>query len=241
MALQRRTIQKLLREDFPGTNPLVVDPARREKIAADLKARLERLDGVDTKEHAWVREEEKPRFVCSFALLDNEAYYYYASRVSFHLLLDDVKRLTIRGTHGGDSALVSDLEEVVRFVRHSKQRLERHKALRSKRGKVRELLAQAILGHVRKLAKKERFDFMSETDAQKLNLFVKLSEEHVLVLPIPFKDFKKYLPYLGSAIVALRQLYQNGIRFQIVSRRGLPGRKSWTTHESLERERDGRE
>ncbi len=241
MALQRRTIQKLLREDFPGTNPLVVDPGRREKIAADLKARLERLDGVDTKEHAWVREEEKPRFVCSFVLLDNEAYYYHASRVSFHLFLDDANRLTIRETRCGDSTLVSDLEEVVRFVRHCKQRLERHKALRSKRGKVRELLAQAILAHVRKLAKEERFDFMSETDAQKLNLFVKLSEEHALILPIPFKDFKQFLPHLRTAIVTLRQLYQNGIRFQIVGRRGLPWRKSWTTHESLERERDGQE
>jgi hypothetical protein len=55
---------------------------------------------------------------------------------------------------------------MVRFVRDCKQRPERHKALRAKRGKVRELLAQAI--------------------------------------------------------VTLRQLYQSGIRFQIVGRRGLP-------------------
>jgi hypothetical protein len=241
MALQRRTIQKLLREDFPGTNPLVVDPAKREKIAADLKARLERLDGVDTKEHSWVRKEEKPRFVCSFSILDTEAYYYHASRVSFHLLLDDTNRLTLKETRCGDSVLVGDLDEVMRFVRHCKQRLERHKALRSKRGKVRELLAQAILAQVRKLAKEERLDFISETDAQKLNLFVKLSEEHALVLPIPFKDFKQFLPHLRAAIVTLRQLYQNGFRFQIVGRRGLPWRQSWTTHESLERERDGQE
>ncbi len=233
MALQRRTIQKLLREDFPGTNPLIVDPARREKIAADLKARLERLDGLDTKDYGFVREEEKPWFVYSFSILDTEAYYYHASRVTFRLLLNETNRLTIREARCGDSALVSDLEEVVRFVRHCKQRLERHKALRSKRGKVRELLVQAILAHVRKLAKEEGFDFMSETDAQKLNLFVKLSEEHALVLPIPFKDFKQFLPHLRLAIVTLRQLYQSGVRFQIVGRRGLPWRKSWTTHDSL--------
>jgi hypothetical protein len=236
MPLQHRTIQKLLREDFPGTNPLVVDPARREKIAADLKARLERLDGVDTKEHSWVREEEKPRFVCSFSILDNEAYYYYASRVSFHLLLDNTNRLILKETRCGSSALVGDLDEVVRFVRHCKQRLERQKALRSKRGKVRDLLAQAILAHVRKLAHEVRFDFMSETDAQKLNLFVKLSEEHALVLPIPFKEFKQFLPHLRLAIVTLRQLYQSGLRFQIVGRHGLPCRKTWITHDNLEKD-----
>ena len=101
----------------------------------------------------------------------------------------------------------------------------RQKALKAQRGKVRELLAQAILAQVRKLAKEERFEFMSETDAQKLKLFVKLSDDHAVVLHIPFKDFKRLLPELRSAIVTLRQLYHNGIRFQIVGRGGLP----WST------------
>ncbi len=233
MGLQRRTIQKLLRENFPGTRPLVVDPARRERVGADLKARLERFDGVDTKDYGWVPDQEKPRLVCSFSIIDPEPYYYYAARDSFRLLLDDAGRLTIKEARHGDSALVSDLDEVVRFVRDCKQRLERHKALRAKRGKVRELLAQAILAHVRKLAKEEHFDFMSETDAQKLNLFVKLSDDHAVVLHIPFKDFKQFLPHLGPAIVTLRQLYQSGIRFQIVGRRGLPWRQSWVSYQSL--------
>ncbi len=233
MGLQRRTIQKLLRENFPGTRPLVVDPARRERVGADLKARLERFDGVDTKDYGWVPDQEKPRLVCSFSIIDPEPYYYYAARDSFRLLLDDAGRLTIKEARHGDSALVSDLDEVVRFVRDCKQRLERHKALRAKRGKVRELLAQAILAHVRKLAKEEHFDFMSETDAQKLNLFVKLSDDHAVVLHIPFKDFKQFLHHLGPAIVTLRQLYQSGIRFQIVGRRGLPWRQSWVSYQSL--------
>src|SRR4051812_33552576 len=47
MELQRRTIQKLLRDDFPGTTPLVVAAAERDAVGADLKARLGRFEGVD--------------------------------------------------------------------------------------------------------------------------------------------------------------------------------------------------
>ena len=233
MGLQSRTIQKLFREDFPGATPLVVATTEREKLGADLKARLERFHEVDTKDYGYVRQEEKPRVVCSFSISDPEQPHYYGGRTSFRLLLDDGARLTIKEDHSGDSALVSELDEVVRFVQHCKQRLERQKALKAKRRKVRDLLAQAILAQVRKLAKEERFDFMSETDEQKLNLFVKLSEEHAVVLYIPFKEFKQFLPQLRSVIVTLRQLYQNGIRFRIVGRAGLPWRKSWVTHENL--------
>lgn len=233
MGLQHRTIQKLMRENFPGTSPLVLEPSDREKVGADVRARLERFDGVDTKDYGWVPEQEKPRVVCAFSIIEPEPHYYYSTRDTFRLLLDDAGRLTIRATGHDISAPVSDLEEVVRFVRDCKRRLERHRALRARRGKVRDLLAQAILAHVRKLAKQERFDFMSETDERKLDLFVKLSDEHSVVLHIPFKDFKHLLPQLGPAIVALRQLYQSGIRFQVVGRRGLPWRASWITHESL--------
>ena len=234
MGLQSRTIQKLLREDFPGAKPLVIGPSEREKVGAEIKARLERIDGVDTKDYVYVRDAEKPRLVATFSILDPDSYYYHSGRHGFRLLVDDAGRLIVKSDHAKDPALVSDIDEIVRFVRHCKERVERHKALKAKRGKVRDLLAQAILAHVRKLAREERFDFMSETDAQKLNLYVKLSDEHAILLHIPFKEFKEFLPQLRTAIVTLRQLYQNGIRFSIVRRAGLPWRKSWVSHESLQ-------
>src|SRR6266446_9990082 len=95
MGLQQRTVRKLLREDFPGTNPLIVKATERAKLGADLKGRLERFDGVDTKGE-YVREEDKARHVCSFGLLDPDAYYYYRGRDGFQLLLDDEQRLTIK-------------------------------------------------------------------------------------------------------------------------------------------------
>lgn len=234
MGLQHSTIQKLLREAFPGTTPLVVDPAGRKKLAAEITARLERFDGVDTKENSWVSEEQKPRYVGSISIIDPSAYYYYGGCDSFRLLLDDANRLTIQEARFSHGVLVSDLNEIVTFVQHCKQRLERKRALQAKRGKVRELLAQAILAQVKKLAKKEQFDFMSESDAQKLKLYVKLSDEYAIELNIPFREFKQVLPQLRAAIVALRHLYQSGIRYHVVGRRVLPRQTPWITHQSLE-------
>ena len=75
---------------------------------------------------------------------------------------------------------------------------------------------------------------MSESDAQKLKLYVRLSDEYAIELHIPFREFKQILPQLRSAIVTLRQLYQSGLRFHIVGRRALPWRQTWVTHQSLE-------
>jgi hypothetical protein len=41
--MQRSTIQKLLREDFPGTKPLVVNPMAQEKLGAESTSQLERI------------------------------------------------------------------------------------------------------------------------------------------------------------------------------------------------------
>lgn len=222
-----------MREAFSGNHPLVFDPTGRNNVAAQVLERLGRIEGVDTKDRGYLREDEKSRFVCEFSLIDPGAYYYYGTRHYFRLLLDDKGRLTLRDSYGNSSATVSDLDEVVSFVRQCKQRIERQRALKVKRGKVRELQSQAIIAQVRKLAKEGRFDFAFEADPRKLNLYVKLTEQNALVLHIPFKDFKECLPRLGPAIASLRELYQSGIRFQIRGRRILPRRQSWITHQSL--------
>jgi len=233
MSLAIRTIQKLMREAFAESHPLVFDPVERDNVAAQVLERLGRIEGVDTKDQGYLREDETSRFVCGFSLIDPDAYYYYGTRHYFRLLLDGQGRLTLRDSYGNSSAIVSDLDEIVSFVRQCKQRLDRRRALKAKRGKVRELQSQAIIAHVRKLAKEDHFDFAFEADPRKLNLYVKLSEQNALVLHIPFKDFKEFLPRLGPAIASLRELHQSGIRFQIRGHRILPRRQSWITHQSL--------
>ncbi len=237
MSLPARTIQKLMREAFPGRRPLVVDPAERGKVAAQVLESLGGIEGVEATKNGYVREEEKPRLVCEFSITDPNAYYYYGHRDDFRLLLDEVGRLTIQHSHyygKGGRATVSGLDEIVDFVRRYKQRIDRQTALKAKRGKVRELQTHAIIAQVRKLAREDSFDFMFEADVRKLNLYVKLSDQKVLVLHVPFKEFKECLPRLGPAIASVRTLHQSGIGFQIAGRRLLPRRQSWITHQSLQ-------
>ena len=68
MGLQTRSIQKLLRENFPAKTPLVVNPAQRDKWAKEIKAKLKRFDRVDTQDHGYVRQEDKERHVCTFSI-----------------------------------------------------------------------------------------------------------------------------------------------------------------------------
>ena len=64
-------------------------PPEREKLAADLKARLERFHDVDMKDYDYDRPEEKPRHVFSFSIKDPDPYYYHGASTTFRLLLDD--------------------------------------------------------------------------------------------------------------------------------------------------------
>ena len=213
----------------------------QQKLGDEIRSRLERLDGVDTREHGYLREEQRPRLVASFSVFDPEPAYRYWSPDRFRLMLNDSGRLTLRSELYGDTALVSDLDEVVRFVRDCRARLERQRALRARNAKVRGLLAQGIVAQVRKLARAERFDFLTTSDAQKLKLYVRLSEAQVLELQIPFREFKTVLPQLPAAIRSLRALYESGIRFQVTGKRGVLGRETWITHESLAAEEPARD
>ena len=234
MRLLSSTINKLLRETFVGAKPLVVKPASREKLRDEVVALLKRCDGVDTKDQGWVNEKEKPRLIITFSIKDNDRHYYRGSD-TFNLLLDDANQLMIKESyHVGKFAFVSDLDEIVRFIRHCKQRLDRKRALAAKRDKVRSILATAILAQVRTLAKQEKFDFMTNSYDHKLKLHVKLSDLHALEFDIPFKHFKKILPQLRSAIISFRKMYEGGIRCHIVSMHSRYCRKGWTTHQSVE-------
>jgi hypothetical protein len=104
--------------------------------------------------------------------------------------------------HGrnNDRVVVNDLDGLVAFVLHFKQRLAQRQALQAKRDKVLHLQAQAIIEQVKQLAKEEQFDFVTATDRQKCKLFVRLSDSHCLEIHVPFKRFQEMSPQLRKSV-----------------------------------------
>ena len=89
MALDIRSINKLLREDFSEANPMVVAPDQRESLGEAITEELSRIEGIDTKAYHYVSEAERERLVCTFSLLDPDAYYFHNSRSHFRLVLNE--------------------------------------------------------------------------------------------------------------------------------------------------------
>ena len=233
MALSSRSIKKLLHDHFRGNRPMQVETTAREALGETIRQRLATLEGIDLQQYHYVSEQEKTRLVSTFTILDpGQRPYAYASN-HFRLLLDEHSGLTVVHGRNENRAVVSDLDELVAFVLHCKQRLARRQALQAKRDKVRHLQAQAIIAQVKQLAKEEQFDFMTATDHQKCKLFVRLSDSHCLEIHVPFKSFQEMLPQLRTVIVSLRTLYASGMSFKIVSRQALPWRREWIVHTAL--------
>jgi len=233
MALDSRSIKKLLHEHFNGDHPMRVAEAEREALGDTIRKRLATIENVDIQRYHYVSEQEKARLVCTFAVTEPGSQRYSYTSNTFTLFTENDALTIAHGYRGGERASVSDPDEIVAFVLHCKQRLARRQALQAKRDKVRHFQAQAIIAQVQQLAKEEQFDFMTETDRHKLKLFVKLSDSHCLELHVPFKRFQAMLPQLRTMIVSLRTLYASGMSFNIVSHGALPWGQNWIAHTAL--------
>ncbi len=235
MALDIRSISKLLKEGFSEASPMRVDPTEREQLGEAITQQLARIEGVETKSYHYMSEADRARLVCTFSLAEASSSYYYATKNAFGLVLDEHDILILKTAHRDIQAIVSDVDEIIQLVMQIKRRLARRQAQKAKRDKVRDLKTQAIIAQVKQLAKAEQFDFMTRTDSQKLKLFVKLSDRDAIEIHIPFTQFQQILPQLRATIASLRELHNSGLRFNITTStgKGRYWRAEWVSHQSL--------
>jgi len=231
MSIQTTTIRKFFREHFTGNSPIRISYGERENLREKIRQRISGIPNVKFSEKPYYfSEKQKDRYVCGFSVDDPDSRHSYYSSESFSLVLDEMGNLTIKQDYS-EKALVSDLEEIVSFIAACKKRLERQKVLRSKRKKVRDFKAQAIVAQVRRLAKQEKFDFCTDTDNVKLKLFIKLSDTECIELQVPFSKFQEILPNLRAAVLSLREMTSTGIKFRL---RGVSSyHHKWITHSSI--------
>jgi len=243
MSITWRSLQKLLRDNISGSNPLEVSPEQAQELAEDLLARVESLPGAQRNDNCFhyhhrsqvvpgSSEQPPSNTLHCCVLLEESRDRWYSNHTHLHLLRCSDQKLWVNLGLQRSEAPISDIGEVVALVQAFQQRVEQQKAKAVKRQKQRDLKQQAILAQVRKIAKEDQFDFATDVDSVKLKLIVRLSKDDYFVIEIPFNRFKEVLPNLRTAIQALREVYNSGVRFKTHLKRGY-GRSDWIRHQDL--------
>ena len=244
MSITWRTQQKLLRDNISGSNPLKVSPEQAQELAEDLLARVESLPGAERNDNCFHSQhrfkivsdssDNQPPSpsLCCCVLLEEAHDRWYHQHTHLHLLRCPDRQLWVDLESQRSEEPISDIGEIVALMQAFRQRVEQQKAKAVKRQKQRDLKQQAILAQVRKIAKEDQFDFATDVDSIKLKLIVRLSEDDYFVIEIPFNRFKEVLPNLRTAIQALRQVYNSGVRFKTHLKRGYR-RSDWVRHQDL--------
>jgi len=243
MSITWRSLQKLLRDNISGSNPLEVSPEQAQELAEDLLARVDSLPGAQRNDscfHYQQRSQLVPGSsepppsptLCCCVLLEESRDRWYHHQTHLHVLRTPDRQLWVNLGLQRSQAPISDIGEVVALAQAFLQRVEQQKARVVKRQKQRDLKQQAILAQVRKIAKEDQFDFATDVDSVKLKLIVRLSENDYFAIEIPFNRFKEVLPNLRTAIQALRQVYNSGVRFKTHLKRGYR-RSDWVRHQDL--------
>ncbi|MEM8642130.1 MAG: hypothetical protein AAGG51_25460 [Cyanobacteria bacterium P01_G01_bin.54] len=242
MSITWRSLQKLLRENISGRQPLTVSPEQAQELAEDLLVRVEALPGVERDDNRHHRH----RFpvgsgalnpattdtLCCCILLEESSERWYQHHTRLYLLRTPEQQLWVELGGQRSPAPLSDINEVVALAQAFTQRVNQQKAKAAKRQKQRDLKQQAILAQVRKIAKEDQFDFATEVDSIKLKLIIRLSDNDYFAILIPFSQFKDVLPKLRTAIQALRETYNSGVRFKTHLKRSY-GRSNWIRHQDL--------
>ncbi|MGK7902980.1 MAG: hypothetical protein AB4352_16530 [Hormoscilla sp.] len=241
MSITSRSLQKLLRENISGKKPLSVDPDRAQELAEELLARIEPIAGAKRNDNGHYHhrfqggssaDQAPTNTLCCSILLEGLSDRWYNNHTHLHLLRNSEQQQLWVDLGYERSAPVSDIDEVVALVQAFLQRVDRQKAQAAKRQKQKDLKVQAILAQVRKIAKEDRFDFATEVDTFKLKLIIRLSDNDNFAILIPFNQFKEVVPKLRTAIQALRETYDSGVRFKTNLKRGYR-RSDWIRHEDL--------
>ncbi|MEM9587513.1 MAG: hypothetical protein AAGA03_09540 [Planctomycetota bacterium] len=233
MKLPVRSVRKLLREGFSGSQPIFVSPSDFGRESKTWRACVRSIQGVKLTQHPGDRD-SRSKTICRFTIPDpSEAYEWRSNEI--RLERADNGALTIRVGHPreGLDATVSDPSEIERFVREVLARYARRQAKAKKSEKVRDLKIKAIRAQIKKLAKEESFDFATAADERKFKLFVNLSAGRLVEIYIPFSRFDEVLSELRNTLHAIRGLDQKGIQFRIGNRTSVPWSSEWVKHEDL--------
>lgn len=180
-------------------------PDLRERI----RALVEPIDWVTWDRHIGSHGRN---YFATFSIQDPDEQTWRTDAI---LLSRTDSHLQLQVGYNGVKALVSDLEELRTFVRAFKVKLERRRALRIKRQKIKNLKYEGILAEIKRAAAMDKFDFNTQILQHHVNLYVKLTGDRSLLIRIPFGSIQHTLSKIRPTIAKVRELHADGVSFQI--------------------------
>lgn len=226
MALSRPTIAKLIRENLPTDMPMQVKTAEKDILQQQIQQALSPIAGVsvtnvENHPHYQYRTIKQEQDYVIFVVVDikpntdglptNESVYIKPEEVA----------LSISNQQGLFAYLnyhwqpIANLEELKNFAQACRDKFQQQITQKIKRGKQKALKTQAILAHLKKIAKEEQFNFSFETDHVKVKLYVEIAEKEWVMLQIPFKHYQELLPKIQQTLRAILEVRSLGIQFQM--------------------------
>jgi len=233
MASQRFNAQRLLKKHFSGHSPMQVKMDPQETITQSLQQELEGMRYVSVRKRSrYHHTAEDDNYVCSLFVQFPNGY----SPNSFILELNEQGELKI--VYEDNEKLISALDEVIALANDCQEIAEHRHTAVHKRKKILELKDKTILARVKKLAKEERFTFCVITNTRKVKVYIKLDDIENFMVSIPYNQFQEAVPRIRTAILTLRDLHQQGIRFRLSQTSPIDryNRAQWITPESLDQE-----
>jgi len=216
----------LLNKRFSEESPMQVNMDQSQEIRQTLVQELAGMRHVIV-EQPYGRDAEG-RVICSLYIdfPNPRTYHRFALRTNeegFVTILYPGKR----------EKRVSSWKEVVALADDCQEIAEIRYAAANKRSKVRDLKEKTIVAQIKKLAQEENFTFCFTTNTRKVKVYIRLDSVENLMVSIPYNKFQETVPLLRNAVLTMREMHQQGIRFGLsqTSPVGRYSKEQWITPE----------
>jgi hypothetical protein len=207
-----RTIQKLVADLCKNVVPIVAHSEReRDDLFDKIKTFVE-TDKRITTAYSKYRGSEDPDWVKGLKILFSDFDKNYSPIPS--LRFDKLGRLCMDNYYA-DTHRPVDFSTLQRIIDDVHNLLEIDEADKLKKQKMRDLKTQGILARLTEIAQEDGFKFSYEQMPTRVKLMVKLPENKLLNVDIPFSNFQEVMQKVRPFIKNSREIAETGIAFTI--------------------------
>ena len=216
MSFSTPTVRKFFREQFSGEAPIRVEFDQLKEWEEKIRAHLKDVQGirvVKEKRSSYYYNRSKPdRDICRLHISGHR------EQTAFDLVVSEDNQLRIEPQYGWEFALVSDLDELRRFVAVCHERFERRHTQRHKTGKLRDLTEQGFSAQVARAAKEDGFNYSISYPQRGVYLDVYLSDKRTLQFRLSRKQALDVLPNIRAAIQSAMVVEAQGLNYKVFDR-----------------------